>query len=238
MSKKLIIPATLLFVLSLVFAGSARAELIAWWRFDEGSGTTAVDSSGNGYDGEVIGDAEWVAGQLGSAIYFNGSNASVRAPHIPLDSRTFTITMWVYPELYTSEQVVFSQTQSRSTDISMHFRIYGPGSGRVRMGFYNNDLDTTMTIDEENWYHITFWYDYENQNRRIYIDGNLEAEATATPFLAPSGNTVIGSWDASSQWYRGIIDDVQIYDHALDEGEIQPVGGHPTQSQHRRRGRQ
>jgi len=234
MSKRLIVPAALMFVLSLVFAGSACAELIAWWRLDEGFGTIATDSSGNGYDGDVVGDAEWVEGQLGNALHFNGSNASVRAPHIPLNSRTFTIMMWVNPELYTSEQIVFSQRQSSATDTDMHFRIYGPGSGRVRMGFYNNDLDTTMTLEEDNWYHITFWYDFENQNRRIYIDGTLEAEAAATPYLGTSGNTVIGSWATASQWFQGIIDDVQIYDHALSDNEIlaamQGLGGYPYAS--------
>ena len=140
-------------MLGLALAGPIHADLVAWWRLDDGSGTIASDSSGNGYDGDVEGGAQWVDGQIGGALSFNGSNSLVRAPYIPLDSRTFTITMWVYPDLYTSEQIVFSQRQTSATDTDMHFRIYGPGSGRVRMGFYNNDLDTTMTLDENNWYH-------------------------------------------------------------------------------------
>ena len=231
MCRKLVCLLSFVFVLALALSGPVSAELVAWWRFDDGSGTTATDSSGNGYDGTVNGDAQWVAGQLAGALYFNGANVHVTAPFIPLNSRTFTITMWVNPELYTSEQIVFSQTQSRSLDVSMHFRIYGPGSGRVRMGFYSNDLDTTRTLEENNWYHITFWYDFENRNRRIYIDGVMEAEASASPYLGTSGDTVIGSWGGSDQAFKGIIDDVQIYDHALDEAEIQAsmlgLGGYP-----------
>jgi hypothetical protein len=221
MFKKLIYLVCCIVVLSGALSGTAKADLLGWWRFDDGSGTTAMDSSGNGNDGVIEGDAQWVDGQLGGALEFNGSNARVVAPHIPLDSRSFSILMWVNPVLYTSEQIVFSQVQSNATDTSLHFRIYGPGSGRVRMGFYNNDLDTTTTLEDNNWYHITFWYDFENQNRRIYINGVLEAEASATPYLGTSGNTVIGMWDNTAQWFQGIIDDVQIYDYPLTENEIQ-----------------
>jgi hypothetical protein len=222
MSKKLIYLISFVLVLGLVLTGVAKAadpDLVGCWRFDEGSGTTAFDSSGNGNDGTVVGDALWVSGKFGGALEFNGSNTSVVAPFIPLDSRSFTITMWVNPVLYTSEQVVFSQTESRTTNVSMHYRIYGPGSGRVRMGFYSNDLDTTTTFDENNWYHITFWYDFENQNRRIYVNGVQEAEASATPYLGASGDTVIGSW-GTDQWFQGIIDDVRIYSRALTDAEI------------------
>jgi hypothetical protein len=221
MSKKMIHLFSFFFILSMaLMCNIAKADLVGWWRFDESSGTTALDSSGNGNDGTIEGGAEWVDGQLGGALQFNGSDSHVRAPHIPFDNRSFTIMMWVNPVLYTSEQVVFSQTQSRSTNVSMHYRIYGPDSGRIRMGFYSNDLDTTTTIEQNNWYHITFWYDFENQNRRIYVNGVLEAEASATPYLGTSGDTIIGSW-ATDQWFRGIIDDVQIYDHPLTENEIQ-----------------
>jgi hypothetical protein len=236
MSKKLIYLVSFVFVLSVALTGTARAELVAHWRFDEGSGTLASDTSGNGNDGTVEGDAMWVAGQLGGALQFNGSNARVVAPNIPLDSRSFTIVMWVNAVLYTGEQVVFSTGLTGANDTDLHLRIGGVGSGNVppggvRMGFYNNDLDTPGDLILENeWYHITFWYDFENQNRRIYIDGVMEAEASAAPYLGTSGDSVIGAW-GTGQWFRGIIDDVQVYSHALDEGEILAAmeggGGYP-----------
>jgi len=225
------------FVVMLSVAGNASADLVAHWRLDDGSGTVALDSSGNGNDGTVNGNAQWVVGQRGGALQFNGADVEVRAPHIPFDNRTFTVAMWVNAVLYTGEQCVFTQNESGTTNLSLHFRLGGPGSGNVpaggvRMGFYSNDLDTAGGMIEENtWYHIIFWYDYENQNRRIYINGVLAAEAGAGPYLGTSGDTVIGRWDINNQWFRGIIDDVQVYDHALTEGEIQAsmlgLGGYP-----------
>ena len=225
MYKKLILPAVVILAL---LAGSTQADLVAHWTFDEGSGTVAEDFSGNGNDGTLEGDPQWVAGQIGGALEFDGSGDYVSAPYIPLDNRSFTVTMWVNPVLYTGEQIVFSQRQTSATNTDLHFRLGGPGVGGgnvpvggVRMGFYSNDLDTPGgLIEDNNWYHITFWYDFENQNRRIYIDGELQAEAAATPYLGTSGNTVIGSWAGSTQWFQGIIDDVRVYDHPLSEAEI------------------
>ena len=228
MSKKLIYLVSFVFVLSVALMGTARAELVAQWRFDEGSGTIASDTSGNGNDGVLEGDAKWVAGQLGGAIEFNGSNARVVAPNIPLDSRSFTLTMWVNAVLYTGEQVVFSTGLTGANDTDMHFRLGGPGSGNVppggvRMGFYNNDIDTVGDLILENeWYHLTFWYDFENQNRRIYINGVMEAEAGAAPYLGTTGDSVIGAW-GTGQWFQGMIDDVRIYDCVLDENQIQSL---------------
>ena len=62
------------FVLVLSIAGNVSAELVGYWNFDEGAGTVAVDSSGYGNDGTLNGDPQWVPGQLGSALDFDGSN--------------------------------------------------------------------------------------------------------------------------------------------------------------------
>ena len=78
MSKKLIYLISFVLVLGLVLTGVAKAadpDLVGHWKFDEGSGTTAFDSSGNGNDGTLNGGAQWVEGQLGGAIQFNGSRA-------------------------------------------------------------------------------------------------------------------------------------------------------------------
>ena len=56
-----------MFVLALLSAGAANAELVGHGRFNEGTGTVAGDSSGNGNDGTFTGSPQWVPGQLGPA---------------------------------------------------------------------------------------------------------------------------------------------------------------------------
>lgn len=65
-------------------AAAAQAEkvektLLGHWRFDEGVGDLAVDSSGHGNDGEIHG-ADWVRGKFGTALYFGGRDAAVVIP--------------------------------------------------------------------------------------------------------------------------------------------------------------
>ena len=65
------------FVLVLGIVGSASAELVAYWGFDEGSGDTVFDSSGNGNDGTIVA-GEWGQGKFGPALNFNGQDNYVQ----------------------------------------------------------------------------------------------------------------------------------------------------------------
>ncbi len=75
MSKKLICLASFVLVLGLVLTSTAEADLVGWWRFDEGPGTTAYDSIGDGNDASFEGPPAWVEdGKFGKAVRFNGSS--------------------------------------------------------------------------------------------------------------------------------------------------------------------
>ena len=54
MSKKLICSVTFAFLLSMVRTSQVQAELVGWWKLDDGSGEVAVDSSGYGRDGTIV----------------------------------------------------------------------------------------------------------------------------------------------------------------------------------------
>ena len=77
MCKKLMFLMSITLVVGLILTSSAKAadpDLAAYWKFDEGSGTTAFDSSGNGNDGLFNGDPQWVAGKYGGALEFDGDD--------------------------------------------------------------------------------------------------------------------------------------------------------------------
>ncbi len=196
--------------------------LVGYWSFDEGAGDTAFDGSGNGNDGVLTGGPVWVEGILGSALDFSGSNSFVAAPTIPIDSRSFTVAMWINSSAVSGDQVVFGQHESGSQNLSLHYRI--TGSGAVRMGFYSNDLDSPGgVITEGTWTHLAFVYDFESGDRSIYADGVQIAQASGvSPYLGTAGDTRIGQWN-NNQWFNGMIDDVQLYHNALTESEIQSI---------------
>jgi hypothetical protein len=67
MCKRLICLVSSVLLLGLTLTGPARAELVGWWKLDEGSGNIAYDSSGNGNDGTLEGTPQWAEGKLGGA---------------------------------------------------------------------------------------------------------------------------------------------------------------------------
>jgi len=203
-------------------------NLVLYWSFNEGRGTVAKDRSGNGNDGALEGGAAWVPGAIGMALEFNGSDSLVRGPHIPFNSQSFTHALWVNPSALPGDQSVFSQYQASSANQGLHYRI--TSAGVVRMGFYSNDLDLPAgTVQVGTWYHLTFWYDFDGQNRKVYINGELAGEGAAAPYLGTAGDTLVGTFwrpdraDRVPEWFNGMIDDVQVYGRALAEEEIQDI---------------
>ncbi len=75
--------------------GAPSPGLVAAYAFDEGSGTTAVDVSGNGRTGSVTG-ATWATGRYGGALSFDGTNDHVGLPALGTFYNTaFTLEAWV-----------------------------------------------------------------------------------------------------------------------------------------------
>ena len=79
MYRKLIYPVSFILLLGLV--SNVSAELVGQWKLDEGSGTIATDATGNGHDGELIGDPQWVDGYFVGCLEFAGSPDKVDIPH-------------------------------------------------------------------------------------------------------------------------------------------------------------
>ena len=83
---------------------TARADLLGYWPFDEGSGTTAEDRSGNGNIGELSDSAVWGEGRIGGALDLGdfNNNAFVSIPSAAdgafdsiVDTQSATIAFWM-----------------------------------------------------------------------------------------------------------------------------------------------
>lgn len=196
-------------------------DLLLYYSFNDVNGKVVTDLSQNKNDGEIAGTVKSVDGKYGKALEFSEAG-EVKAPHIELNDKSFTVCLWVNPNLVGgTEQVVFSQTQVNAQNTSLHFRIYT--SGQIRMGFYSNDLDAPGALKAEEWAHICFWLDVDNKARRIYVNGEQVAEdagKAGIAYLGTAGDTMVGSWGATGQKFNGIIDEVQVWDRALSDKEI------------------
>jgi hypothetical protein len=112
MCRRLIYLISLVLVLGLV--GSVSADLVAHWKFNEGSGNVAHDTSGNGNDGTFVGDPQWAAGKIGGALEFNGSSDYIEVPFSEslrvINQGDFSIAAWFrLNEIPSEYKVVFQQ---------------------------------------------------------------------------------------------------------------------------------
>jgi len=211
------------FVLVLSIAGNVSAKLVGYWNFDEGSGTVAVDSSGNGNDGTINGTPDWIAGQLGGALDFDGSTDYVEIPHNDSLSITEQITIAAWTNMRTNasgEMAIVSKGGWAANNLP--YELTETPGDVIFWQFYDNEGRDTCSPDSpavNEWHHITATYD--GTIFKCYIDGELGEEWEYTGKMPENTLSVmIGRRSTGGTWFNGMIDEVMIFDHALNEDEI------------------
>jgi len=220
-------------VLVLGLFSNASAELMGHWRFDEGSGGVAFDTSGKGNHG-IINGAQSVPGVGGNALEFDGVDDYVETPilDVPVDG---TVEAWVNTALGDVRQAVISSHNSEEFRLQLNYR---PGTGGPTPGFLGVNVlygsltayaDIGSEMYDGSWHHAAFvWEGASPGTIRIYWDGQ-EKPVTYGSQNAWEGNYnrtavhVIGREDLnnSNYFFAGQIDDVRMYDHAQSDDEVQ-----------------
>ena len=114
MYRKLLCLFSFVLVLCIVFTSAVQAvdpDLIGYWKFDETSGTSAQDATGNGNDGTLNGDPQWAAGMLGGALEFDGDGDYVDVGDDPIFQITdqITVACWIKVTQFTIDwQAIFT----------------------------------------------------------------------------------------------------------------------------------
>jgi len=197
----------------------------AHWKLD----SDASDYSGNGYDGTIYGDPNWVAGQIDGALDLDGMDDYVDTNSADLGlegTDTITVSAWIYPRSVTGDTgyiindydknfrrgwlVDFASTNTfRATNLSF-------GKSRKRQS-------SVLALDQ--WHHVVaviYPADYPD----IYVNGQLDNNPLAsgnptTELYMGSGNVMIGRQsNPDERYFNGIIDYVRIYDRAISTAEI------------------
>ena len=214
MSKKLIYLVSFVLVLSTALTGTARAELVGWWRLDDGSGTVAIDSSASGNDGTFEGDPMWVAGQFGGALEFEGDDwVNVGNPPELVLTEQISITCWVNPAQLAGEQGFAGM------DAGYYFKAHGEGVRFTTPGILDHS-STNLTLEIGEWQHVVATFQPgQNEGLVFYYNGVETERTTSSAMNAGSGPFRIGN----NQWNEhltGMLDDVRVYNHLLTESEV------------------
>jgi len=205
-------------------------SLITWYKFDETSGTTVADSSGNGFDAACnVDTSNWDAdgGYDGSGCLDNNSQWTNQKVTVPAEVFTtidqqITIMFWTqlaHPTL--SEGSWFNSDEIRGWNSGNNY-LYcrAAGSGSMANWAYG---DNTVA---DQWHHIAFTF--HSGMMKVYLDGEHQWHSTADPLpgdsIAGIDDFVIGS-GGSEYWdsFHGKMDDFRIYDRVLNYLEINRI---------------
>jgi hypothetical protein len=207
---------------------SLKNGLVGHWTFDgkDMAGNYAFDKSGNGNRGTLTGSNGVpirAAGKIGQGLQFDGVDDYVRAPTIA--PAQVTVSAWINPNSITDRDA--REIVSNTSD-SVVLRIDNDDVTSKRVVFWIQRSDSTyfaaystVPLSPRTWTHLVGTFD--GTNARLYING---VEANNSPVavngsILAQGNFLIGvHQDLTRDFFRGIIDDVRIYNRSLSNDEI------------------
>ena len=219
--------------------------LVGHWKFDEGSGETMADSSGQNRTAEIIvGDPQWIEGISGSALEFDGDDGLFVPDWYGIEgSAPRALTCWI-KSTATNTHGILSWGLSSGDGQKYHVRI-NDNSGNGTVGAIRSEIQgtfhiATTIINDGEWHFVASVFPEDGQfviDINHYIDGLLEGMSGTNS----SGSTLLldtaASPDVSDQEFRigmsvqggsdryfpGIIDEVRVYERGLTNAEIQAI---------------
>ena len=223
-----------------------ESGLMGYWPLDETDGQLAHDLSGNGNDGTVIGDPDWLAtgGRQSGALRFDGTNGTIDYVEIPnsptlenIQEGSYTLSAWVRPHTTpagaapSDNNYAYGILVKPGHHLGMWYdtnRLFGSAHF-----FENEPLDMQSNPhDPGSYYHVALTFDLENGVYTVYINGESDV---SVDFTAGRSDTLEFN---QNRWYIGIanpgattyawpsaadIDDVRIYDRALTQNDVRAL---------------
>ena len=218
-------------------------DLVAYWNFDEGEGTTAYDSAGTNHG--ALNGATWTAGQVGGALDFDGVDDYVEVPYTDdFQLPVLTFAAWIHPIRDLSEGnsgiAILTRGEDDVTDQSafgMGVRASGNSWGHGLGIGYEDDRDDEHVYSTDYyppvgaWTHVAAMRSDSGQIR-IYANGNLIGQWDSSRVPASNcfqdltigaGRDNTGGTTITRAFFPGQIDDVRIYEKALSAEEIDQI---------------
>ena len=203
---------------------ASSVGLVSWWRAEN----NALDSAGNNH-GSPLNGASYAAGRVGQAFNFDGVNDYVHVfddPSLEFTSQ-LTIAAWIRPDDVSGYRDILTKWGG----VAAYELIVGPGG--VLQGYLSNNgtnydslFSPAGALNAGAWAHVATTFSAGQW--KLYINGVEVAAKTSSItsiFAAGNDNVAIGrsSGGGGAEYFRGLIDEVGLYNRGLSPDQIQTV---------------
>lgn len=230
--------------------GAPTAGLIAHWDFESGGGSTLVDRTGNGHDGDLFGGPAWVSSTVAggsSALQFSNGRA-VKVPNHPdllPGDHSYTFSAWfktpgsIDPQTITwSQRGCCGNTSVMSiieSDAIISPEIAVPNGITYT---YHDDrvvccinpeqarVSTDFAVTDDQWHQVVAVRDRAASQAMLYIDGVLvDARPDSEAIVDTTSTFGIGHRPSDAigrdeRFFQGLLDEIRIYDRAVTPSEV------------------
>ncbi len=203
---------------------SNNVNPVGRWTLDEGRGSVAHDSSGNGVDGVLINSPAWLKGsscKLAACLYFSASNQGVTFPYKNYGN-VISTSIWFY----------YVSPQSDSLDIWQVMNMgltLAPNGGSL---YYSPDVTQTATsckytMPLNQWVNIQT--SQAGASYSIIVDGSTICSGTTLAInMADSGKEGLGTTSSGSP--RALVNDFRVYSVILSPSQVSQIYTQTTSS--------
>ncbi|WP_158264946.1 LamG domain-containing protein [Blastopirellula marina] len=203
--------------------------LVGHWKFNEGAGSVAADSSAFGNDANISG-ATWITDCAGNrALSFDGTGDRATTGGDFTPPAQGSVAFW-----FRSDDPTRGHQRLWGVDDNFEMRQSANGTLYVDLlvdSVYADSYPISPLNQNTHWYHIVSNYDSTDDRFEIFIDGELVRSGTATtPLVAVSpGTLTFGTRTGSAEYWQGAIRDFRIYNRRLlpsEAADLAHVIGH------------
>ena len=224
----------------LLWGTAAQADnLVAYWTFDSLSGSNVLDSSGNNLTATNLGGVTFAAGKLGNGGVFNGTSTSylnggnsTAYNAATGETQPRTVTVWLNTTTTNNTTGMFLLNKPPGQNGINHFGTFIYGTNKLYwapQGGSSYWVASTTSVTDGAWHLGVMTYDYTGGTyyRKLYLDGGSTPQGSTT-VAAPcdgdnTGTVYIGANTAATYTFTGSIDDLAIWDYAVNAAEARAV---------------
>lgn len=232
-SVKLFLILGVVFAFSCIFFTSkADTNLLGRWSFNEHTYELAWDHSGNNNHGYPRGTLWGILGRTGLCLQFDHNDYVTMGDLESFDFKStdsFSISAWVkIDDSISNYRVIVGKASNSSMD---GYMLRHETDGNFSMNIEESDGQDQSNViayqdcRDNQWHHLVGVINRENKTNTIYLDGFAKGQADISKVgdLSNRYHFNIGSLENGGVSFKGLIDEVRIYNKALSLTEVRQL---------------